>query len=68
MGARRWSHGNDCNLSKTTDEEVAVAVSMGNILGITEQATEGTKRTAQSVSQLATLARDLKGSVANFKL
>jgi twitching motility protein PilJ len=46
----------------------AVAVSMRNILGITEQATEGTKRTAQSVGQLATLARDLKSSVANFKL
>ncbi len=46
----------------------AVAVSMRNILGITEQATEGTKRTAQSVGQLTTLARDLKSSVANFKL
>jgi len=45
-----------------------VAVSMQNILGITEQATEGTKRTARSVGQLATLARDLKSSVANFKL
>ncbi len=28
-GARHWSHGNDCNLSKTTDKEVAVAVSIG---------------------------------------
>ena len=60
------------SISQTTQTQAkaagAVAVSMGNILGITEQATEGTKRTAQSVGQLATLARDLKGSVANFKL
>jgi len=45
-----------------------VAVSMRNILGVTEQATEGTKRTAASVGELAALARDLKSSVANFKL
>jgi twitching motility protein PilJ len=60
------------SISQTTQTQAkaagAVAVSMGNILGITEQATEGTKRTAQSVGQLATLARDLKSSVANFKL
>jgi len=59
-------------ISQTTQTQAkaagAVAVSMCNILGITEQATEGTKRTAQSVGQLATLARDLKSSVANFKL
>ena len=59
-------------ISQTTQKQAkaagAVAVSMRNILGITEQATEGTKRTAQSVGQLATLARDLKSSVANFKL
>ena len=59
-------------ISRTTQTQAkaagAVAVSMSNILGITEQATEGTKRTAQSVGQLATLARDLKSSVANFKL
>jgi len=41
---------------------------MRSILGVTEQTTEGTKRTAASVGQLAGLARDLKGSVANFKL
>ena len=60
------------SISQTTQTQAkaagAVAVSMRNILGITEQATEGTKRTAQSVGQLATLARDLKSSVANFKL
>ncbi len=60
------------SISQTTQSQAKaageVAVSMRNILGITEQATEGTKRTAQSVGQLATLARDLKSSVANFKL
>ncbi len=45
-----------------------VAVSMRNILGVTEQATEGTKRTATSVGELAALARELKSSVANFKV
>ncbi|MEI6721950.1 MAG: methyl-accepting chemotaxis protein, partial [Betaproteobacteria bacterium] len=60
------------SISQTTQTQAKaagdVAASMGNILGIAEQATEGTKRTAQSVGQLATLARDLKSSVANFKL
>jgi len=59
-------------ISQTTQAQAksagAVAMSMRNILGITEQATEGTKRTAASVGQLATLARDLKSSVANFKV
>jgi len=45
-----------------------VAVSMRNILGVTEQATEGTKRTVASVGELAALARELKSSVANFKV
>lgn len=60
------------SISQTTQTQAKaagdVAASMGNILGIAEQATEGTKRTALSVGQLATLARDLKSSVANFKL
>ena len=59
-------------ISQTTQAQAksagAVAMSMRNILGITEQATEGTKRTAASVGQLATLAKDLKSSVANFKV
>lgn len=46
----------------------AVASSMRNILGVTEQASVGTQRTAASIGQLAGLARELKGSVANFKL
>ena len=60
------------NISRTTQNQAraagAVAVSMRNILGITEQTTEGTKRTAASVGQIAGLARGLSGSVANFKL
>jgi len=59
-------------ISQTTQAQArsagAVAMSMRNILGVTEQATEGTKRTAASVGELATLARDLKSSVANFKV
>ncbi len=60
------------NISRTTQNQAkaagAVAVSMRNILGITEQTTDGTKRTAASVLQIAGLAQDLRGSVANFKL
>jgi twitching motility protein PilJ len=60
------------NISRTTQSQAkaagAVAVSMRNILGITEQTTEGTKRTAASVGQIAGLARGLSGSVSNFKL
>jgi len=60
------------NISRTTQSQAkaagAVALSMRNILGITEQTTEGTKRTAASVTQIAGLAQDLRGSVANFKL
>jgi twitching motility protein PilJ len=46
----------------------AVATSMQDILSITKQTTEGTKQTAVSVGQLARLAQELKGSVANFKI
>jgi len=60
------------NISRTTQSQAkaagAVAISMRNILGITEQTTDGTKRTAASVLQIAGLAQDLRGSVANFKL
>jgi twitching motility protein PilJ len=45
-----------------------VATSMQDILNITRQTTEGTKQTAVSIGQLAKLAQELKGSVANFKL
>ncbi|MDP1704910.1 MAG: methyl-accepting chemotaxis protein, partial [Sulfurimicrobium sp.] len=45
-----------------------VANNMQEIQNITIQTTEGTKKTAISVSALATLATDLRGSVAGFKL
>jgi len=45
-----------------------VAHAMRNILQITQQATDGTRLSANSVAQLANLSADLKGSVAGFKL
>ena len=59
-------------ISTTTDSQAKaatkVANSMGDILRITEQASEGTKRTAGSVGKLSELARALKESVSNFKI
>jgi len=45
-----------------------VATTMQDILAVTKQTTEGTKQTAVSVGQIAKLAQELKGSVANFKI
>lgn len=45
-----------------------VATSMQHILEITGQTTKRTEETAISVAELAQLAVELKGSVANFKL
>ncbi|MGH8743499.1 MAG: methyl-accepting chemotaxis protein [Burkholderiales bacterium] len=45
-----------------------VAKNMQNILNITDQTTEGTKRTAVSIGQLAHLAAELKSSVSGFKI
>lgn len=45
-----------------------VAISMQDILRITEQTTAGTKQTAVQIGQLTGLAAELKGSVAGFKL
>ncbi|MGB7540798.1 MAG: methyl-accepting chemotaxis protein [Burkholderiales bacterium] len=59
-------------ISATTQQQTkaasAVATSMQDILNITQQTTEGTKRTAVSIGQLAQLARELKGSVSGFKI
>ena len=38
------------------------------ILRVTEQTTAGTQRTAEAVGELASLATELKGSVAGFKV
>ncbi|HEY8354827.1 MAG TPA: methyl-accepting chemotaxis protein [Methylophilaceae bacterium] len=50
--------------------EVAATVSrnMQQIQNITLQTTEGTKQTANSIGQLTSLAEELRGSVAGFKL
>ncbi|HEX6829442.1 MAG TPA: methyl-accepting chemotaxis protein [Burkholderiales bacterium] len=50
------------------DSATRVAANMRGILAITEQTTEGTKRTARSIGELAGLASELRGSVANFKV
>ncbi len=59
-------------ISADTQEQAAtagrVAATMKDILGITEQTTQGTKQTAVSIGQLAELAVELKGSVSGFKV
>ena len=51
-----------------TDMASEVSNVMGDILQLTGQTTEGTRLTANSVAQMTSLASDLKGSVAGFKL
>ena len=46
----------------------AVAQSIQRILLVTEQTSEGTQQTAGSILQLAELARELKNSVARFRV
>jgi twitching motility protein PilJ len=59
-------------ITTTTEQQAKsandVASSMQDILSITQQTTEGTKRTAVSIGQLAELAKELKGSVSGFKI
>jgi twitching motility protein PilJ len=56
--------------STTSQAEAAIQVAarMKDILSITNLTADGTKKTAASTQQLATLAQDLKSSVAGFKL
>ncbi len=60
------------NISSDTQHQAdsarQVAESMQTILHITEQTTDGTKQTATSISELSTLAGELKASVAGFKV
>ncbi len=51
-----------------TDMAREVASAMGDILKITEQTSKGTQQTSASVAQLESLATELNGSVAGFKL
>ena len=53
---------------KQAQSATSVAENMGGILRITEQTTAGTQKTAGVVSELASLANELKGSVAGFKV
>jgi twitching motility protein PilJ len=59
-------------IAATTQQQAAsaggVAQSMERILSVTEQTSVGTQETAQSIGQLATLARELKASVARFRV
>ena len=45
-----------------------MATSMQEILEVTRQTTEGTEQTAMSVGALAAMGKELKGSVARFKV
>ena len=45
-----------------------VAQSIERILSVTDQTAQGTRQAAQSIGQLATLARELKASVARFRV
>jgi twitching motility protein PilJ len=60
------------NISDATQTQARTAEQvMGNmrqILGVTEQTTESTKRSAESVAQLGVLSDELKVSVSGFKL
>jgi twitching motility protein PilJ len=51
-----------------TDMVSEVSGVIKEVLVISEQTTEGTRQTAQTVSQLTALASELKSSVAGFKL
>ena len=60
------------NISDATrqqaDSATGVAGKMQEILHVTEQTTAGTQKTATAVGELASLATELKGSVAGFKV
>ncbi|MBL8440194.1 MAG: type IV pili methyl-accepting chemotaxis transducer N-terminal domain-containing protein [Betaproteobacteria bacterium] len=60
------------NISTSTQQQAESATSvarmMQDILRVTEQTTAGTQRTAEAVDELTSLAHELKGSVAGFKV
>ncbi|MDO4795199.1 MAG: methyl-accepting chemotaxis protein [Brachymonas sp.] len=59
-------------ISATTSEEAnqanAVASSIQQIFSVTEQATEGTRTTDQTVRELAKVAQELRASISRFKI
>ena len=60
------------NISASTQQQAEIATgvaqAMDGIRQITDQTTRGTKQSAVSVGELATLATELKGSVAGFRV
>ena len=60
------------NISAATSEEAeqanAMAGNIQKIFSVTEQATEGTRTTAQQVRELSRVAQELRASVARFKI
>jgi twitching motility protein PilJ len=56
------------NASSQADSAAIVARSIEDILRVSEEATAGTRSTADSVRELATLAQELKSSVSGFKV
>ncbi|OQA32287.1 MAG: Methyl-accepting chemotaxis protein PctA [Betaproteobacteria bacterium ADurb.Bin341] len=60
------------DISRSTQEQADSASNVANImqdiLHITEQTSTGTQRTAEAVEELNSLAAELKGSVAGFKV
>ena len=61
---------NSISVSTQVQTEMAdeVAGVMQDIMGVSEQTTEGTRLTSESSARLSSLAAGLKGSVAGFKL
>lgn len=59
-------------IAGTTSEQAesagGVAQAIERILAVTDQTSQGTRQAAQSIGQLATLARELKASVARFRV
>ena len=59
-------------ISTTTSEQAgsagSVARSIERILAVTEQTSQGTEQTARSIRELAALAKELKNSVARFRV
>lgn len=59
-------------IAGTTSEQAesagVVAQSIERILAVTDQTAQGTRQAAQSIGQLATLARELKASIARFRV
>jgi len=56
------------NTNEQAQSASGVAQSIERILTVTDQTSQGTRQAAQSIGQLATLARELKSSVARFRV